>query len=205
MIELNILFPEKRLSSALSVTNTGQRPRQWWLNFGDVEVDVDVIYDVERVQATSASLYTHTQGLCCTTFGKWLRAIFSAAPSFILVASDRHCTMLGFICGAFLAKIFLQQNSISEKYHQSFPQIMFFKECKCFRIYNYVLYFYFTHKCNHAVYMTKLWYLVVQNTALFSTFRPPSITDVTYQPFSIIWWLRPWKPRVFLGAYHLGW
>ena len=122
--------------------------RQWWLNFGDVEVDVDVTYDVERVQATSASLYTHTQGLCCTTFGKWLRAIFSAAPSFILVASDRHCTMLGFICGAFLAKIFLQQNSISEKYHQSFPQMMFSKECKCFRIYNYVLYLYFTLKSN---------------------------------------------------------
>ena len=48
----------------------------------------------------------------------------------------------------FLAKFFLQLNSILEKYHQSFPQMMFSKECKCFRIYNYVLYLYFTHKSN---------------------------------------------------------
>ena len=74
---------------------------------------------------------------------------FSAAPSFILVASDRHCTMLGFICGAFFGR-----NFSPAKFHlgkmslEAFPQMMFCKECKCFRIYNYVLYFYFTHKYN---------------------------------------------------------
>ena len=55
----------------------------------------------------------------------------------------------------FAAEILLQQNSILEKCHQSFPHIMFCKECKYFRINNYVLYFYFTHKCNPAVYMPK--------------------------------------------------
>ena len=41
-------------------------------------------------------------------------------------------------------------------------------------------------------------FLVYQNTALFSTFRPPSVTGMTSQLVSIIWWFRPWKPYIFL-------
>ena len=44
--------------------------------------------------------------------------------------------------------------------------------------------------------------LVYQDTALFSTFRllvllRSSVTDVTSQLFSIIWWFRPWKLYIF--------
>ena len=104
-----IRVQDSRLPSVLQTQARGQGNDEQNIEFlfiSDVEVDVDVIYVVERVQATSATLYTHTQGLCCTTFGKWFRAIFSAALSFILVASDRHCTMLGFICGAFFGRNF---------------------------------------------------------------------------------------------------
>ena len=45
-----------------------------------------------------------------------------------------------------------------------------------------------------------LWCLVQQNTALFSTFRPPSVrssvTGVTYQLFSVFWRFIPWKPYI---------
>ena len=47
----------------------------------------------------------------------------------------------------------------------------------------------------------QLRFLVQQNTALFSTFRPssvrPSVTGVTYQLFSIFWRFIPWKPYIF--------
>ena len=48
-------------------------------------------------------------------------------------------------------------------------------------------------------------FLVYQNTALFSTFRPPSVTGVTSQLVSIIWWFRPWNHIYFGIVYHKGW
>ena len=50
--------------------------------------------------------------------------------------------------------------------------------------------------------IVKLRFLVQQNTALFSTFRPSvcppsSVKGLTYQLFSIFWRFIPWKPYIF--------
>ena len=118
------------------------------MNFGDVEVDVDVIYDVERVQATSASLTLTHRGCAAQHSGNGCVPFFPPPPPLYWLHPIDTAQCWDLFAAHFLAKFFLQLNSILEKYHQSFPQMMFSKECKCFRIYNYVLYLYFTLKSN---------------------------------------------------------
>ena len=112
---------DSRLPSVLQAQARGEGNDDWILFISDVEVDVDARYVVEWVQATSASLYTHTQGLRCTTFGKWSRAIFPPPPPLYWLHPIDTAQCWDLFAAHFLAEIFLQQNSTLKMSLEAFP------------------------------------------------------------------------------------